>query len=132
MQHPTRRVRDPAGAKQNTDECRQAADEQQRGKQPGRQGDVVPGRVLPEWLDFAYADFADGRGDFTAAVFSGGRVSFARAAFSGGEVDLSRSTVTGTPPVFDSWADGPPDGLLFPPDGAADNDVGFARDAVSN
>jgi uncharacterized protein YjbI with pentapeptide repeats len=83
-------------------------------------------------VDFIGTQFTGSNVDFSAARFTGGNVDFSAARFTGGRIDL-QSAFFGTPPVFDSWADGPPESLLLPPDfrrdaGDADSDSAGSPD----
>ncbi|KAA2264887.1 hypothetical protein F0L68_07385 [Solihabitans fulvus] len=72
--------------------------------------------VLRRVVNFYGAKFSGGEVDFRRAEFSGGEVAFYGAEFSGGKVDFRTSATWQVPPRFNWWtADGPPTGLLLPP-----------------
>jgi len=66
-------------------------------------------------IHFSGTKFTSGRVDFWFAEFTGSTVDFTEAEFTGGRVYLSDLARYDTPPVFDVWEDGPPDGLRLPP-----------------
>jgi uncharacterized protein YjbI with pentapeptide repeats len=70
-------------------------------------------------VDFSNTRHTGGRADFTRTRFAAIQVDFIGARFAGGDVDLS-TTFSSTPPAFDLWTDGPPEGLLLPSDFRAD------------
>jgi uncharacterized protein YjbI with pentapeptide repeats len=75
---------------------------------------------------FEFATFFGGNLDFRRATFSGGQVFFTESHFQGSHVDFSKSHFTGgtvkfqristweKPPIFASYEDGLPAGLILP------------------
>lgn len=68
-------------------------------------------------MNFSGAALTGSRITFQNTNFRSGLVKFTGMRFEGGEVDLAHPAATlATEPVFDDWTDGPPPGLLLPPE----------------